>query len=611
MSYIQPTDDLSSLTDFPSCAWFLNNNISENEKNGTVYGPVLRIDNGASILEFPANLTLKYKRIISAKLTYTINMAGDTWYWTDNKAYLHSSYFGAFRERLAVYKSDDSLSQINIENYKTRGTVSEQKVKDIDLGLYAYFLDTYTRETDITDLYKSNAGNVFRLIISIGDELPDPKSSRMGTVYQIASCARGYNYVDGEIRGEIRRQIPKSSASILITYEDVTQPAPTPTYPINTSIIENTDIQFSWSYNSETQAEQKSATVSYRAKNGNWTTVTNQSSSKHWTLQNGLPRGSYEWKVSVTNIVDESSVYSDVQEFTVIGKPASPIIQTPNNCCLTTITWNAADQEAFELMLYKEDALLVHEIVATTASEYKPQFFMKGNYSVKVRIKNNTDMWSDFGYLAFTIDAAGPTKGTLRTIPFDNYVNLEGYSSEATNMAIIRKSGGKETIISTTSIVTDDTVAGGIDYEYVLRSWNTGGYTDSDPKLLRFEFDGSIIKSDNYELHLKISEDKFLRHNESISRNMSVMNFVGREYPVIERGEFTTRTISKRFYVSREEKPILDEMSKEPAVFYRDSRGNAFKAVITELQYNEYMSDGYIADMTLLKTAPNEVIINV
>jgi hypothetical protein len=89
------------------------------------------------------------------------------------------------------------------------------------------------------------------------------------------------------------------------------------------------------------------------------------------------------------------------------------------------------------------------------------------------------------------------------------------------------------------------------------------------------------------------------------------MNFSGREYPMIERGEFTTIEINRRFYVSPEDKRILDGLCKEERIFYRDTKGNAFPAAIRSVSYDAYMGDGYLATIDLIRLNEEEVVVNV
>lgn len=403
-----------------------------------------------------------------------------------------------------------------------------------------------------------------------------------------------------------------SSYCTIKYFQIVVQSPPTPTSPgDNISLFEGHDVVFTWIYNSLTPATQTSATIKYRVRGGStWTTYTSASANPFCTISD-IPQGQYEWCLNITNNYGETSADSSTLEFNIIGRPQRPIILTPDNCCLTTISWNASGQEAAEFILMQGDDILIHETVATDVTSYKPQMFLKGTYTAKARIKNNSDLWSDYGELEFTIDAAAPDAGVLVAIPYDTEIHLEGtYTSE--NAAIVRiDEDGTENVLSMTASAVDKKVASGLEYAYVLRCWNSGGYVDTPTKVFTFNFPGSIFTTDTEELHLDRSEQKFIAHDEDVERQYAAMRYVGREYAVIERGEYTEQTLAKQFHVTKAQRRILDRLAKEKALFYRDSRGNAFKAAILGVSYNGYMDDAYIASIKLTRTAADEVIINV
>ena len=405
----------------------------------------------------------------------------------------------------------------------------------------------------------------------------------------------------------------ESSYSNIKYFQIVAQSAPTPLAPgDNITLFEGHDITFTWLYNSLTPATQASATIKYRVIGGStWTTYTSASANPFCTISD-IPQGQYEWCLNITNNYGETSADSSTLEFNIIGRPQRPIILTPDNCCLTTISWNASGQEAAEFILMDgNDNVLIHETVATAVTSYKPQMFLKGTYKAMARIKNNSDLWSDYGELEFTIDAAAPSAGNLIAMPFDTEIKLEGtYTSE--NAAIVRiDEDGTENVLSMTASAVDKRVASGLEYAYVLRCWNSGGYVDTPTKVFTFNFPGSIFTTDTEELHLDRSEQKFIAHDEDVERQYAAMRYVGREYAVIERGEYTEQTLAKQFHVTKAQRRILDRLAKEKALFYRDSRGNAFKAAILGVSYNGYMDDAYIASIKLTRTAADEVIINV
>ena len=395
-------------------------------------------------------------------------------------------------------------------------------------------------------------------------------------------------------------------------FQIVAQSVPTPLEPgDNITLFEGHDVTFKWLYNSLTPATQASATIKYRVVGGStWMTYTSASSNPFCSISE-IPQGQYEWCLNVTNNYGETSADSGTLEFNIIGRPQRPIITTPANCCLTTISWNASGQEAAEFILMQGDDILIHETVATAVTSYKPQMFLKGTYKAMARIKNNSDLWSDYGELEFTIDAAAPDAGTLIAMPFDTEIKLEGtYTSS--NAAIVRiDEDGTENVISMTAAAIDKKIAGTLEYAYVLRCWDTGGSVDTPLKVFTFNFEGSIFTTDIEELHLDRSEQKFLAHDEELGRQYATMRYVGREFPVIERGEYTEQTLTKQFHVTKAQRRILDRMAKEKSLFYRDSRGNAFKAAILNVSYSNYMDNDYIASIRLTRTAADEVIINV
>jgi len=495
-------------------------------------------------------------------------------------------------------------------------TVAEQPVPTptypVDTGLPAYapIAFTWTFHKPSSASSATQAGATLQYRNRGGSTWTDVTVSGSSTTYTLQTGLAVGQY---EWKVKVTNNYGNDSAYCNIKYfQIVAQSAPTPLEPgDNITMFEGRDITFRWLYNSLTPATQVSATIKYRVIGGStWTTYTSASANPFCTISD-IPQGQYEWCLNITNNYGETSADSSTLEFNIIGRPQRPIILTPDNCCLTTISWNASGQEAAEFILMQGDDVLIHETVATAVTSYKPQIFLKGTYKAMARIKNNSDLWSDYGELEFTIDAAAPDAGVLVAIPYDTEIHLEGtYTSE--NAAIVRiDEDGTENVLSMTASAVDKKVASGLEYAYVLRCWNSGGYVDTPTKVFTFNFPGSIFTTDTEELHLDRSEQKFIAHDEDVERQYAAMRYVGREYAVIERGEYTEQTLAKQFHVTKAQRRILDRLAKEKALFYRDSRGNAFKAAILGVSYNGYMDDAYIASIKLTRTAADEVIINV
>ena len=561
------------------------------------------------ISEPQASATIEYK-LASASTWTTATSSGTSTTWTLSAGLPAGSY--QWRVKAADGNGNTSAYSA-VKSFTVAEQAAPTPTYPVDTGLPAYapiaFAWTFNKPSSASAATQASATLQYR-----------ERGSNIWIEEEITGTSTTWTLSAGLSVGQYEWHVKiennfgnESSYSNIKYFQIVAQSAPTPTSPgDNITLFEGHDITFTWLYNSLTPATQASATIKYRVRGGStWTTYTSASSNPYCTISD-IPQGQYEWCLNITNNYGETSADSSTLEFNIIGRPQKPIILEPANCCLTTISWNAEGQEAAEFILMDgDDNILIHETVATAVTSYKPQMFLKGSYKAMARIKNNSDLWSDYGELEFTIDAAAPDAGVLVAIPYDTEIHLEGtYTSE--NAAIVRiDEDGTENVLSMTASAVDKKVASGLEYAYVLRCWNSGGYVDTPTKVFTFNFPGSIFTTDTEELHLDRSEQKFIAHDEDVERQYAAMRYVGREYAVIERGEYTEQTLAKQFHVTKAQRRILDRLAKEKALFYRDSRGNAFKAAILGVSYNGYMDDAYIASIKLTRTAADEVIINV
>lgn len=539
-----------------------------------------------ALLRFQRPNALKYSRITSATLHLTVegmhkDSSGSTWEST-----LYNWVY------IATYTTQSSLSAISWSNFKQNGTLGEwanvgglppQKVSS-----------PYSRDISVTSLYNGDlSGSEFTLCISAGD-------------YTLNPSEYGSNFLD------------PSSCYLTVTYEAGTQPVPTPIYPKDVTLIQSPSTLFSWQFNSETEAVQTAAELQYKnVEDENYTTVSLSQSGYSYTLNEELPAGSYQWRVKVTNDAGTSSGYSSVAYFNVVGKPASPIINEPENKTLTTITWNTTNQQSCEIILKDQAGKeLYHETLAMNETVYKPNFFLNGAYLFSVRVMNDSMMWSDWAQRAFTISASGPDAATISLVsaPNDPAVNLSFEIPEGTNAVLMRSLGTSEKVIAKLNefdtAYRDDTVAANVNYKYWIRTY-VDGYTDTTKIDASVSFEGSILNGAEASLNLNTSNEKFLPHSEDISREYALLSLSGREYQLIERSEFTKVEFTRRFHVSAVQRKVLDALSKEDTLFYRDTKENAYSVGLKRVHYDEFMDDGYIATLEFARLNDEEVMLNV
>lgn len=535
------------------------------------------VDAPCAILRFTKSNALKYKKINRVTLHFEITLEG----------YVSGSF--SYPYAMAPYKSNGALSNINFNSYESAGELGNwiRSSGVINTGTTSFNID-------ITSLFSSNIQNdEFNIAIAF---LPFYYSTAVSTY---------------------KAKIQKSTSYLTVEYETVAQLAPTPLYPKDTTLLETQSLLFSWQFNAETEAVQSAVILEYKKNTDVNYTVLNLSTTDHsYTVNANFTPGTYQWRMKATNDISETSAYSEIVTFNIIGKPAAPVIATPPNKTLTTISWTAAEQLSCEIKLIDADqSILIHDTLATAQMSYKPNMFLKGNYTFLVRIKNASDIWSDWAQVAFAITASGPSAASMTAIPENDHVRLEFAIPSDTSAAVIRyESGDNMKVLATLSqtdvMFIDDTVCPDTEYEYAIRTF-VNGYTDSTLRHVSVNWAGAIIKAGDEKLHLYVSDAQFNPHNEEIAREMAVINYSGRELPLVERGEFTSVSVTKKFYIPLNDKKVLDRFSKANSIHYRDSRGNTFKAAITGISYTEFMDDGYVATINMIKTAEDEVIMNV
>ena len=575
----------SSLLTISKGTWIYENNqtphTSDNLMRSSIYTNMY-----TAVAQFVIPQSLRYKKFVSATLIfYTTSRSGQT----------ESQGRGC---RLSAYKTGDTLDELiwnNMGSLGERGDIIEAE------PIEAYASDTFPRwrYLDVTGIFAKNIvdGTYFTVMINAW-----PGLSTSGNYCGIGNAS-----------------LTDYETKLSVTYEDVPQLPPSPSYPVGTYVTENTDLLFAWNWEATTGATQAAVQLEYKLKTAeSWTVVSLTQTGHTYLLSGGLPQGVYQWRIKGTNDAGEVSDYSAIAEFNVVGQPAAPVIDNVPNKALTTITWATTDQNAFDIQIIdSNNKTVINDSVASSVASYKPNIFLKGSYTAKVRVRNSTGLVSDWGTKAFTINAAGPSKPTIRLFQDDTQITIETDTAASTNYAVIRQEGedGAEEILGTMTAgkFTDSTFGFDRQYKYIVRAWATGGYTDSDPERVCYPKISIVLQTEDDELEIDKSEEIYLPYTEDITGEMAVYNCIGRELPVVEHGAFESRAFKTRLYIEDEDqKERLVAMSRKDRIYYRDYSGRAFPVAIQPpITFARWMSEGYMAEMTFIRIADTEVVVNV
>lgn len=537
-----------------------------------------------AVAQFEIPHSLRYKKFTNAILRF-YSTANNTWQ--------------GYGLKVAPYLTGDTLDALRYNNVETLGVKGDQ----ITVEPLEFIGPSFPRwrDADITGIFTNNIYDYTYFTIFI-------------------NAFPGMATDNNDWTGIGNASLTDYETRLILTYDDVPQLPPSPSYPVGTYVSENTDLLFAWNWESDTPATQAAVQLEYKLKTAqSWTTVSLTQTNHTYLLTGGLSvQGVYQWRIKDTNDAGEVSDYSSIAEFNVVGQPAAPVIDNVPNKALTTITWATTDQNAFDIQIIdSNNKTVINDSVASSVASYKPNIFLKGSYTAKVRVRNSTGLVSDWGTKAFTINAAGPTKPTIRLFQDDTQITVETDTAGSQNYALIRKKGeeGPEKILGFMPMgkFTDSTFGFDRQYKYIVRTWESGGYTDSDPERVCYPKISIVLQTEDDELEIDKSEEIYLPYTEDITGEMAVYNCIGRELPVVEHGAFESRAFKTRLYIEDEDqKERLVAMSKKDRIYYRDYSGRAFPVAIQPpITFARWMSEGYMAEMTFIRIADTEVVVNV
>lgn len=543
---------------------------------------VWQTDGFTAVAQFTIPSNLRYKRFTNATLII-YSTAGSS-----------GGYDQGTGLKISPYKTGDTLDSLIWSNVAALG----ERGDIITVEPLSWTSDSFPRwrYIDITSIFTSNLVDATYF-----------------TVMMNAAPGFGYSYT-----GIGNTSLTDYETKLSLTYEDVPQLPPSPSYPVGTYVNENTDLLFAWNWEATTGATQAAVQLEYKLKTAeSWTVVSLTQTTHTYLLTGGLSQGVYQWRIKGTNDAGEVSDYSSVAEFSVVGQPATPVIDDVPNKALTTITWTTADQNAFDIeIIDSNNKKVVVDSVASATASYKPNVFLSGSYTAKVRVRNSTGLVSEWGTKAFTINAAGPSKPTFLLLQNDTHVSITTTVASNTNYAVVRTNTdtGEEKVLGkmTAGAFTDSTFGFGISYKYVVRAWASGGYTDSDPNYICYQKSAIVLETSDDELEIDKSEDVYLPYAEDISNETAVYNCIGRELPVVEHGAFSSRAFKSRLYIHEDQKERLVAMAKKDRIYYRDYSGRTFPVAINPpISFERWMGEGYMADINFIRIADTEVVVNV
>lgn len=314
---------------------------------------------------------------------------------------------------------------------------------------------------------------------------------------------------------------------------------------------------------------------------------------------NTLTFGTKTMTLEVTYIgTGYTATTSKTVTFLAYGNPPIPTLL--NKAVISTATplikWDSVEQTHYDFKLLEgmSNVEITGEVLSAS-KQYQILGALENNktYNIKLRVKNQFDLWSEYATSTFTTSFIVPNApsitGFADTSNGSIILNVSTETSaEYKNTEIWRKEPFGEWVrmaynLASTDVWTDNYVKSDAEYQYKARSiGQTGGIAESEPITL-----STKVKGYNFYNIEDMSRNITFRYNVDVvptyNRNEALTMYAGCNAPSYETDNIIYQTLSMSFAtITQGDIEKLINLIKTTKVFlYKDSKGRKVFGMIT------------------------------
>ena len=315
-----------------------------------------------------------------------------------------------------------------------------------------------------------------------------------------------------------------------------------PQSPIGTAEDGSKPITFRWSLVNSDGSSPSKVTVSWkRPTDVNWTVLTQSTTpiSSYAAPAGTFQTGEIEWKVVATNR-DNVDGPAGTAAFVCLRAPDPPSGLRGTNVPITTVQWQSAGQEAFEI--YIDGEAVYQAFGPATTSWTVPQPLPDGIHVITVRIQGAYGLWSEPSSATIDVQNSVPEGWEDFTLSgafdIDAMLTVAG-AGDASDLPVQWYRDGKRIARTQDRRHADRFVLG--KHSYYAEIWSDdGNYVRSNT------VEGSLkscvtriapFAGGNW-IELKYSEYSDSYQNFQYSRSVSQRHVLGSRLPVLELSDF-------------------------------------------------------------------------
>jgi hypothetical protein len=402
-----------------------------------------------------------------------------------------------------------------------------------------------------------------------------------------------------------------------------------PTPPTNLSpsgkAIDRSIVQrLSWTYNDpDTNDTQSKAVIEWRVQgNATWNVINNNSNRTYFDVSsNVFPVGQIEWRVKTHDQTGAESPFSQIAVFTSADPTDAPTITSPSstvNVSSPVVQWAVPEQTSYQVVIEDTIGTVIWdtgEVVSTNkARTIGASLVNGGQYVIKVRVKNNASLWTEYALINITVSYTPPPKPIINVSSATGHIVVEienpapsGTQPTVTGNDVYKRINGEWVKVAAgVNFVPyrDYEVASGVEYNYKVRAiGDNSTFSESNVDFTSTTLRGVWLHTIN-NAEVTVYNFKFDGGGRESSWEVesSLMRFKGRTRPVIETGEMKDDLIDFNLTLKDDaDKEALERIVKsQEIVCYRDGRGRIRFGVFTQMPLSDEIWGGYSTQLQLL-----------
>lgn len=356
-----------------------------------------------------------------------------------------------------------------------------------------------------------------------------------------------------------------------------------PLSPIGTLVDGSAPALFRWAHYITTGTAPTGADLQISADGGNtWTQLAHVSGSDTFyeAAAGALSAGDLWWRVRSYNTDDAAGDWSPAAPITVVAAPPAPTV-TADATPRPLISWQSEGQQGYEIRI---DGEAVHRDWGTASSWQMTEILADGTHLIEVRVQNSYGLWSEYGSTAVTT-ANVPGGEISLSLTGRESVALSWTAAGYESFRVLRD--GKLLTVTQDFGCVDDRAGAGA-HVYQIVGLLSGGYFGlSNEIVTEVSIPCPMLLDVARGVWLRLTH--FLSGQRQISDgwkpDVNLVHYSGRGYPTAEIGAARSRTVTLRPAFTPEMRSDAEALSAlcGKRLFYKDPRGAAFPAVITQL----------------------------